>query len=668
VTLDLTQPFIFDVDVFLGFNDFGADGLAFVLQQVNTSVGSSGGGIGYSGIAPSFGVEFDTYQNTNRADPSFDHIAIQQDGDLNHTGPNNLFPATGFPPGNANIEDGLWHNVIFSWDPVTFDFEVVFEGAPLINYNNDIVTTIFGNNSSVYWGFTAATGGANNLQQFRVNSLNIELSDSIICNGDTIQVNPQINSSAFSYLWSPDYNITNNTVPSPSFSPDTSTTYFLEITNSYGCSRTDSFTIFLNNPVIVVANIDSVTCYQNNDGAIDISILGFLSPPDFTWSGPNNFASNNEDISALYPGVYSVNITSASGCSVTENFVLSSLPMIDTSFHIVDVSCYNESDGYISVKVISPILSPSQYTYSIDGVQNINAYPLDTIFDNLSLGTYNISILDNSTGCFLDVPISISAPGYPLQALASSEVVVCHGGSSGEVVGSSAGGTPGYIYSWYESGNPVSFSSNDTVVGLSAGSYYLSVEDANGCDTFTTVNVIEPQFALQGSPQIFGVPCKGDSTGMLVGDAGGGWGPYAYYWLDAATGDTLQYSLTHVTERDTLFDLSSGIYELHIYDIRGCFVDYTLNVPEPSVALSIDSVVLVESIACYSDSVGKAILYASGGQVNYAYLWDNGETSIIADGLTSGYHSVILSDDWGCEVLDSIYISESSLIESDLTT
>ena len=58
--------------------------------------------------------------------------------------------------------------------------------------------------------------------------------------------------------------------------------------------------------------------------------------------------------------------------------------------------------------------------------------------------------------------------------------------------------------------------SNDTVVGLSAGSYYLSVEDANGCDTFTTVNVIEPQFALQGSVQIFGVPCKGDNTGMLL--------------------------------------------------------------------------------------------------------------------------------------------------------
>jgi hypothetical protein len=204
---------------------------------------------------------------------------------------------------------------------------------------------------------------------------------------------------------------------------------------------------------------------------------------------------------------------------------------------------------------------------------------------------------------------------------------------------------------------------------LSAGSYYLEVTDTNGCDTFTVVNVIEPQFALQGSPQIFGVVCKGDSTGMLVGDAGGGWGPYAYYWLDAQ-GDTLdsRFSGVNTGSRDTLFGLFSGTYQLHIYDIRGCFVDYVLNVPEPSIALSIDSLVLIESIACYSDSVGKAILYASGGQPNYAYLWDNGETSTVADGLTSGYHSVVLSDDWGCEVLDSIYIPEHSLIESDLTT
>jgi len=275
-----------------------------------------------------------------------------------------------------------------------------------------------------------------------------------------------------------------------------------------------------------------------------------------------------------------------------------------------------------------------------------------------------MQIVDSAYLCDTSFYISISAPGFPLQALASSDVAVCYGGISGEVLGSSAGGTPGYIYSWYESGNPVSFSNNDTAVGLSAGSYFLFVEDANGCDTFTSVNVIEPQFPLDGSVQIFGVPCKGDDTGMIVGDAGGGWGPYSYYWLGDQN-DTLQFSSISVFGRDTLFDLLSGIYQLHIYDAKGCFAEYTLNVPEPDDFLSID-VVLVDGIACYGDSVGKAILYASGGQVTYAYLWDNGETTTVADNLTSGWHSVVLSDDWGCEVKDSINIPENALIVSTL--
>ena len=149
VTLDLTQPFSFDVDLFFGYNNGGADGIAFLLQQVSTVVGTSGGGLGYQGIFPSFGVEFDTWQNGNRADPVYDHLAVQQDGDLNHNGPNNLVPFMGFPPGNINIEDGLWHNVIFSWNPSTFNFRVVFDGTLLVNYNNDIVSNIFGNNPYV---------------------------------------------------------------------------------------------------------------------------------------------------------------------------------------------------------------------------------------------------------------------------------------------------------------------------------------------------------------------------------------------------------------------------------------------------------------------------------------------------------------------------------------
>ena len=367
-------------------------------------------------------------------------------------------------------------------------------------------------------------------------------------------------------------------------------------------------------------------------------------------------------------GTYYVIASDISGCSsISDTFSINAPPFALKDFTVsyTDISCWDDTDGSIGI-FIDDYTNILSYNFYLDGTLNSNSHPLDTFWNNVSEGDHLIQIVDSAYLCDTSFYISISAPIYPLQVLASSEVAVCSGGNSGELVGTSAGGSPGYIYSWYETGNPVSFSNSDTVSGLIAGSYYLSVEDANGCDTFTTVNIIEPPFALQGSSQIFAVACKGDNTGMIVGDAGGGWGPYRYFWLNSV-GDTLQSSLGYVSDRDTLFDLYSGVYQLHIYDFKDCFVNYFLNISEPSFALSIDSILLVEGVACYGDSVGKAILYASGGQPNYAYLWDNGETSTIANGLTSGDRLVVLSDDWGCEVVDSIYIPESSLIESDLT-
>ena len=670
VTLDLSQPFNFNVDIYLGSQDAnGADGMAFVLQQVSTSIGSQGGGIGYATISPSFGVEFDTWQNGNRADPWFDHIAIQKDGDLDHSGPNNLVPPTGFPPLLSNIEDGLWHNVIFSWNPTTYNFIVVFDGTPLINYNNDIVANIFGNNPNVYWGFTAATGGANNLQQFRVNSLSVELSDSTICYYDTIQVHPQINNSSYSYLWTPDYNISDNTIPPPLFSPDTTTTYFLEITNSYGCSFIDSFTIFVNPSPVIISNVDSLSCHGYQDGSIDVSVAGFTGTPDYSWTGPNGFTSTNEDISFLAAGTYNLTVTATDECSTSEEFIVYEPPMLDTNFTVVDVSCYGGSDGYIAVEILSSMLSPLQYTYFIDGVENMDPPPYDTVFDNLAQGVYQLSILDNLTSCTVFKHISISAPVFPLQVLSENTVSVCDYSSEGSAVAYAAGGSPfsdgSYIFEWFsDSQGTNSLGVGDSIDGLSVGTYYLEVTDSNSCDEFVSVSVVVPQLPLAISPQLFAVPCKGDSTGSAIVYGTGGFAPYDFEWT-TLSGTVLQTSLD-VTTYDTLFNLLAGDYKLEVTDAAGCIENIIFNIMEPITAMNIDDILVVDSNDCYGGIEGRAWVYASGGQAGYSYLWDNGDTDYLADSLTGGWHSVEVIDSWGCKLDTSVYIPENSLIESEL--
>ena len=73
--IDLNISFDFQFNVFLGCNGIkGADGIVFALQPISTSVGSTGGGMGFQGITPSIGITLDTWQNMEFNDPAYDHI------------------------------------------------------------------------------------------------------------------------------------------------------------------------------------------------------------------------------------------------------------------------------------------------------------------------------------------------------------------------------------------------------------------------------------------------------------------------------------------------------------------------------------------------------------------------------------------------------------------
>ncbi|MGY8989000.1 MAG: T9SS type A sorting domain-containing protein, partial [Flavobacteriales bacterium] len=228
------------------------------------------------------------------------------------------------------------------------------------------------------------------------------------------------------------------------------------------------------------------------------------------------------------------------------------------------------------------------------------------------------------------------------------------------------GGTPSYSYEWFD-GSYTSIGVGDSISGLVGGSYFVKVTDANGCDTFGTLQVLQTQTPLVGQNQIFGVSCKGDSTGMIVSQATGSQGAYRYYWFDPA-GDSIYTSSTNYPKmgRDTLSGLFVGTYDLHLYDANGCFESYTITIGEPSTALSIDSVVVSNTIDCYGGTDGGAQTYIHGGMPNYYFSWDNGELSSNAVNLTSGYHVVTLTDDWNCVVKDSVFISENSEIATTI--
>ncbi len=357
-------------------------------------------------------------------------------------------------------------------------------------------------------------------------------------------------------------------------------------------------------------------------------------------------------------------VTTASSCA--QDIISSdTLLAIQLDISSTNVNCWDDSDGRIAINMLSNVITP--FTYILDGIPNPLPFPSDSVFSGLSTGTYSVTITD-SASCYINEQIIITAPNSPLQALTTGDVGLCHVDSTSISVAYAIGGTGPYNYLWYSSvgGLPSSIISfTDTAFGLSSGIYFAEVTDANGCDTVSSVQVLSANTALFSTTQVGQVICKGDYSGYLIADAGGGFAPYTYIWSTSLSG-VIQTS-SSAYNRDTLHDLSSGIYLLDIVDHFGCTVSQTSHtVNEPIQALSLDTIYLIDSIACFGDNDGRALGVKSGGDPSYIYLWDNGESTLLANNLTSGYHTLSVMDDRGCEVLDSIYIPESSEIISSL--
>ncbi len=197
-TIDLSQDFDFSFDMNFGSNSNGADGMTFTLQNDPRGLaafGESGGELGIGGayagsgpvenpVSPSVSVEFDSFQNTsgpNNNDPSYDHIMVDENGDVVHGGTCStasggvITTATGSCPvqasqTNTNIKDGLWHRVEISWTASTHVLKVTFDGSLRLTDTDDLVGKVFGGTSCVYFGFTGATGGLSNQEQVRLTS------------------------------------------------------------------------------------------------------------------------------------------------------------------------------------------------------------------------------------------------------------------------------------------------------------------------------------------------------------------------------------------------------------------------------------------------------------------------------------------------------------------
>src|SRR5439155_14334134 len=131
------------------------------------------------------------------------------------------------------------------------------------------------------------------------------------------------------------------------------------------------------------------------------------------------------------------------------------------------------------------------YTYAIDGT----TFGASGTFSSLAAGSYTIMVKD-ANGCTTTQPVTITQPAAALSSSISSQTnVACFGGSTGSVIVAGAGGTSPYTFSK----DGVNFGASGTFSNLAAGSYTVTVKDANGCTTTQPVTITEPAAALSSS-------------------------------------------------------------------------------------------------------------------------------------------------------------------------
>ena len=371
------------------------------------------------------------------------------------------------------------------------------------------------------------------------------------------------------------------------------------------------------------------------------------------WIGPMGDTVSSTYIPQIDPvGTYTYMISGQNACPDDSEFLeISYQEPFVYSFLKEDVTCPGLDDGELSLWVDNGAVLP--LSYSIDGGSTYNSY---NVFTSLSDGLYDIYIQDGN-GCVVTDEIEIGASADPIQVLASSNDVLCHGDALGDVsVVSIIGGAPwvsGYAFTWFHSGTDVVVGETSSL-DVPVGGYYVVVQDSMGCQGTEEVAVEEPPL-LTYEVAVEHISCYGASDGHIgVTLTGGGTPPYDLEWLGLGG-----------NSNSDLHFISAGIYQLQVTDANNCVTLIEIEVTAPSAPLSALASA-VNSISCYNEATGSAEVAVTGGTPPYNYSWSSGHVTVDAQELTAGIYDVTVTDDRGCEVGDNVTISENPQILSDI--
>ena len=366
------------------------------------------------------------------------------------------------------------------------------------------------------------------------------------------------------------------------------------------------------------ATATPVSCNGGNNGTIDLTVTGGIAPYDFEWSN----TAATEDLTGLTAGTYSVTITDANECTTTTSVTITQPTALSASITATPVSCNGGNNGTADLTITGGI-APYNFEWTNDATTE------DMI--GLTAGTYSVTITD-ANGCTTTTSAEVSEP-TALSASIVATPVSCNDGNNGTADLTVIGGIAPYSFEWSNT------ATTEDVTGLTAGTYSVTITDANGCTATTSAEVNEPT-ALSASIVTTPVNCNGGNNGTADLTVTGGIAPYSFEW-------------SNDTSTEDLTGLTAGTYSVTITDANGCTATTSAEVSEPTV---LSASIVTTPVSCNGGNNGTVDLTVTGGIAPYNFEWTNDATTEDLTGLTAGTYSVTITDANGCTATASVAI------------
>ena len=437
----------------------------------------------------------------------------------------------------------------------------------------------------------------------------------------------------YTYAWS-------NSATTASITGVVAGTYSVTISDNNGCTSTSSNTITQPAALIAASVVDSnTTCNGFSDGGATASASGGTGAYTYAWSASTSSATiaTTASITGVMAGTYSVTVTDANGCTAFSSSTVTQPTMITASIGVdSNVSCNGFADGGVTVSV-----SGGTGTYTYGWGTGASTASLT----NLTAGSYSVAITD-ANGCSGFALGTVTEPTVLTLNVIVDSNISCNGFADGGATASASGGTMPYTYAWSNAATTAS------ITGAVAGTYSVTVTDANGCTSTSSATITQPAALIATSVVDSNISCNGFSDGGASASAVGGTMPYTYAWSNAAT----TASITGVV---------AGTYTVTVSDANGCTSTSSATVTEPATLVA--TVAVDSNESCLNTNDGGLTTSTTGGTASFTYLWSNGATSTSITGLTAGSYTVTITDANGCTDASSATITHGLATSASIT-